>query len=76
MGLQPLPVPDNRLLLATYPILSEARVRGQRGLSHITVGQEGKLELQPGVGTGVVEEADILSLEERHRDIKPGLVFP
>lgn len=31
------------------------------------MGQEGKLELQPGVGTGMVEEADIFSLEERHR---------
>lgn len=36
------------------------------------MGQKGKLELQPGVGTGMVEEADILSLEERHGNDKPG----
>lgn len=36
------------------------------------VGQEDQLELQPGVGTGMVEEADILCLEERHRDSQPG----
>lgn len=42
----------------------------------MNVGKEGKLELQPGVGTGMVEEADIFSLEERLRDIKPGPVLP
>lgn len=85
MGLQPLPLPTSyHLLLTTYPILSEAGVRRQGGLGHTNVGQEGKLELQPRVGTGVVEEADILGLEERQYqarltslawkkgDIKPG----
>lgn len=38
----------------------------------MTMSQEDKLELQPGVGTRMVEEADILCLEERHRDSKPG----
>lgn len=56
----------------TYPVLSEAGVRGQGGLGHMDVGQEDQLELQPGVGTGMVEEADILCLEERHRDSQPG----
>lgn len=65
-------MPDNHPSSATYPILSEAGVRGQRGLGNTNVGQEGQLELQPGVGTGVVEEADALSLEERHGDIGPG----
>lgn len=37
------------------------------------MGQEGKLELQPGVSTGVVEEADSLSLQEKDGDIRPGL---
>lgn len=34
-------------------------------MGHTNVGQEGKLELQPRVRAGVVEEADILSLEKK-----------
>lgn len=67
-----LPGPGKHLSSATYPIRREAGVRGEGGVSHTSIGQEGKLELQPGVGTGVVEEGDILSLEERHTDIKAG----
>lgn len=48
------------------PVRSEIGVRNQCGLGHTHMGQESKLELQPGVGTGVVEEGDTIKLPSSH----------